>query len=148
MVHIGIRKALESSSTFNKELVYLFAERMCDLAERSTSPRKFIHRRPTLCSCTIRVYQDAGFLKAFGSIDIDVVPTSSPGVMPETKLKELTGMNLKNLSPSRSTGTWAITVSSRLVHHKVERCPSSLPETSATLRSMSGSCHTPLRNNP
>lgn len=73
-----------------------------------------VHGTPvkTLAVCLSCVGpQDAGVLRAFGSIDLDVIPTKSPGVMPETKLTELTGMDMKSLSPSRRTGTWAFAVS-------------------------------------
>lgn len=54
--------------------------------------------------------KSAGLLKAFGSIDVDVVPSKSRQISPE-KLMELTGMEVKNLAPGRPTGAWLAAVS-------------------------------------
>ena len=53
--------------------------------------------------------QSAGLLKAFGSLDLDVVPAKTRDMSPE-KLMDLTGMNVQNLAPGRPTGSWAVAV--------------------------------------
>ena len=53
--------------------------------------------------------QSAGLLKAFGSLDLDVVPAKTRQMSPE-KLMDLTGMNVQNLAPGRPTGAWAAAV--------------------------------------
>lgn len=53
--------------------------------------------------------QSAGLLKAFGSLDLDVVPAKTRDMSPE-KLMDLIGMNVQNLAPGRPTGSWAAAV--------------------------------------
>lgn len=49
--------------------------------------------------------KSAGLLKAFGSIDLDVVPTKSRQISAD-KLMELTGMEVNNLAPGKPMGAW------------------------------------------
>lgn len=54
--------------------------------------------------------KSAGLLKAFGSIDLDVVPTKSRQISAD-KLMELTGMEVNNLAPGKPMGAWLAAVS-------------------------------------
>ncbi|CAM9418188.1 unnamed protein product [Ascophyllum nodosum] len=49
--------------------------------------------------------KDAGLLKAFGSVDLGMVPVKSR-TMSRDKLEQMTGMNGQNLSPGRPSGLW------------------------------------------
>ena len=54
--------------------------------------------------------KDAGLLKAFGSVDLGMVPVKSR-TMSRDKLEQMTGMNGQNLSPGRPSGLWLGAVS-------------------------------------